>query len=103
MYLKPKTAYTLSWSKVLRNDSNFEVERCIPKPEQWRFLKFGSLEGVIHPKDAKWQRSITNHVTTKQMPPKEHFAFTTEQQNAINILVRQLSKQPAFKNRLAGR
>jgi hypothetical protein len=64
--------------------------RCIDPKAQWRFLKFGDLDGVIHPVDAKWQASIADHRGSNEMPPKEHFEFTREQQSAIDKLVSNL-------------
>lgn len=64
--------------------------RCIDKKDQWRFLKFGSLDGVIHPVDAKWQATIEDHVSTKELPPKEHFEFTSKQKQAIDMIIRKL-------------
>lgn len=43
-------------------------------------LKFGSLDGIIHPTDAEWQKVTPAGTGT---PPKEHFLFTPEQQQAI--------------------
>ena len=62
-------------------------EVCIPKENKDKFLKFGSLDGIIHPVDQEWQESINDHRISKEMPPKEHFIFTNAQKNAINKLV----------------
>lgn len=64
--------------------------RCIDSKDQWRFLKFGDLDGVIHPKDAKWQKTIINHVASQEQPPKEHFKFTDDQKKAIVDLINRL-------------
>lgn len=88
---EPMTCPDLNAALWVAHSRGVDRVRCIPKTEQWRFLKFGATDGIIHPKDARWQRTITNHVTTKQLPPKEHFEFTMEQQRAIDQLVRQLT------------
>ena len=100
---EPKTCPDMNAIFWVAHSRGVDRERCVPPTEKWRFLKFGDLEGVIHPTDARWQRSITNHATSKQQPPKEHFVFTIEQQEAINALVRKLSKHPDFKDRFVGR
>lgn len=86
----PRTCPPLDVDFWIAHSRGVDRERCIKPEDQWRFLKFGSLDGVIHPKDAKWQRGITNHLTTQEQPPKEHFEFTRDQQKAIADLVREL-------------
>ena len=47
-----------------------------------KFLKFGVVEGVIHPTDKKWQEEVW-YPGIESPPPKEHFLFTKEQKSAI--------------------
>lgn len=51
-----------------------------------RFLKFGVPDGIIHPKDLKWQEEVW-YPGIDQNPPKEHFVFTNEQKSAIDSLL----------------
>jgi hypothetical protein len=64
--------------------------RCIDPKDQWRFLKFGDPDGVIHPVDAKWQTTVADQRTSTRQPPKEHFEFTKEQRRTIDKLVSKL-------------
>ena len=52
-------------------------------------LKFGSLDGIIHPVDAEWQKVTAPGTGT---PPKEHFLFTEEQQQAIRDMYERVRK-----------
>jgi hypothetical protein len=87
---EPRTCPDMTAAFWIAHSRGVDREVCIEAEDQWRFLKFGALEGVIHPKDAKWQKSITDHLTTSELPPKEHFEFTRDQQKAIADLVREL-------------
>jgi len=55
---------------------------------QLKFLRFGDPDGIIDPVDRKWQAE--NPPPTNQHPPKEHFIFSKQQQDAILDKVRQL-------------
>jgi L-amino acid N-acyltransferase YncA len=55
-----------------------------------KFLKFGVLEGYIHPVDAAWQK-VTKPGTG--VPPNEHFIFTDEQKEAIRSKTAELSTE----------
>lgn len=52
-------------------------------------VKLGSLDGVIHPTDAEWQKVTPPGTGT---PPKEHFLFTEEQQQAIRDMYERVRK-----------
>lgn len=64
--------------------------RCVANnPDlQWRFLKFGDLDGYIHPKDAQFQKANQHLFGTSRAPtpPKEHYEFTKEQKRAIDTV-----------------
>lgn len=64
-------------------------EICIDEKNQWRFLKFGILDGIIHPVDKEWQESLVSY-HDNDMPPKEHFIFTQEQKDAIDDVIKEL-------------
>lgn len=57
--------------------------------EQKRFLKFGSLDGYIHPVDAEWLKKweAGEDIDKIGPPPKEHYFFIKEQRKAIDDLV----------------
>lgn len=87
---EPKTCPASDSVFWIAHSRGVDRERCIPQKDQWRFLKFGTTDGVVHPKDARWQRTVSNHVTSTQLPPKEHFEFTDAQRQAIDEVVRKL-------------
>lgn len=60
------------------------------KENKSKFLKFGALEGYIHPVDAAWQKVTPPGTGT---PPPEHFWFTEEQKNAIIKKTAELSTE----------
>lgn len=66
--------------------------RCMSRGQEYRFLKFGDLDGYIHPVDAKWQRDVWTPGTDQQ-PPKEHFMFIPEQKAAILTLLNRLRNE----------
>lgn len=87
---EPMTCPDLEATFWIAHSRGVDRIRCIEPSRQWRFLKFGDLDGVIHPKDAEWQRGIEDHLTTREQPPKEHFLFTEEQKREIDTLVERL-------------
>lgn len=62
---------------------------CIDEEDLWKFLKFGALDGVIHPEDREWQNSLVDY-HSKELPPEEHFIFTDEQKYAIDKVINNL-------------
>lgn len=56
-------------------------------PEVANFLMFGVPEGIMHPKDRKWQEQ-----GAKGIPPNEHFIFTADQKLAIQEKIEFLRK-----------
>ena len=62
---------------------------CIDEEDLWKFLKFGSLDGIIHPVDREWQKTLDDY-ESKELPPEEHFIFTDEQKNAIRKVIKNL-------------
>lgn len=87
---EPMTCPDLNVVFWIAHSRGVERIRCIDAEEHWRFLKFGVVDGVIHPKDAQWQKSIADHKSSTEQPPKEHFEFTKEQKRAIDDLVTSL-------------
>lgn len=69
--------------------------RCVEDdPEaSWRFLKFGDIDGVMHPKDRAYQVKYDGSFGTKKTipdPPKEHYMFIDEQKKAIDDLLKEI-------------
>ena len=50
-----------------------------------KFLRFGDIDGIIHPVDKEWQ--LANPPPTNSTPPDEHFEFDDEQQEAIRDMI----------------
>ncbi|WDS62210.1 hypothetical protein [Pseudomonas phage D6] len=58
--------------------------RCFERTDQFNdFLRFGDIGGYIHPVDEAWQNANPPNPNKFNPPPKEHFEFTSEQQQAI--------------------
>ena len=87
---KPHTCPDLDVAFWIGHSRGADRIVCIPDDQRWRFLEFGVKGGVIHPKDEQHQDAIRDHRTTKQLPIKEHFVFTRDQQNAIDNLINRL-------------
>ena len=68
--------------------------RCMSKGEEYRFLKFGDPDGVIHPDDAKWQASRGKPGVPDE-PPACHYEFISAQRTAIVALIRELKSPKA--------
>ena len=67
--------------------------RCMKKGEEFRFLIFGDIDGIIHPDDAKWQAG--HKPGGDDHPPACHYEFMMEQKAAILALLGQLKKPTA--------
>lgn len=67
---EPKTCPDMSAAFWIAHSRGVDRIRCIDPKDQWRFLKLGDPDGVIHPVDAKWQAGITDHRGSKEMPPR---------------------------------
>ena len=67
----------------------------MPEDKKPYFLKFGSLDGVIHPVDRTWQEKLEKGEDAGDIPD-EHFLFFSEQQKAI---VEMIGKVKAKKKR----
>lgn len=50
-----------------------------------KFLRFGDIDGIIHPVDKEWQ--LKNPPPTDATPPDEHFEFDDVQQEAIRDMI----------------
>ena len=89
---EPYTCPDINAAFWIGHSRGVDREKCIPNKDKWRFLKFGVLDGVIHPTDRKWQNSL-NSYNDDQQPPEEHFLFTDEQKKAIDALVNKIKTQ----------
>lgn len=69
-----------------RGAGRYEFMKEESKP---KFLKLGTVDGVIHPVDRKWQEEVW-YPGIPEHPPKEHFMYSKEQRSAVEKLVRKL-------------
>lgn len=90
---EPKTCPRMDAAFWVGHSRGVDRIRCVDEKDQWRFLKFGDVDGYIHPADARWQAGIDDHVTTTMLPPKEHFLFIDSQKRAIDNVVERLKKK----------
>lgn len=90
---EPRTCPRTDAAFWVAHSRGVDRDRCINKKDLWRFLKFGALEGYIHPVDAKWQAGIVSHLSPDLVPPKEHFEFIQSQKDAIDDVVARLKKK----------
>jgi len=63
------------------------VGRSMCVKDDWRFLMFGDIDGVMHPKDRAYHRKYSSKFDTNAdipPPPNEHYLFIKEQRQAID-------------------
>ena len=68
-------------------------KRFLAPDKQKRFISFGVLDGIMHPVDREWmlQNMSTVGRPDAPSPPKEHYIFIEQQQQAIVDMVRDIS------------
>lgn len=101
LYLENKGFY------VIRDPG--EDFTCPPKSDLYvahsrgvgRFLKFGDLDGISHPKDRVYQeryRDQFKNGTDVPPPPDEHYLFMDEQKKEIDRLAKKVRRLPSVAN-----
>ncbi|MNQ58337.1 hypothetical protein D3C85_725360 [compost metagenome] len=67
---------------------------CFEQSKQYNdFLMFGDPDGYIHPVDLAWQKANPPSSNKVLHPPKEHFEFYAEQQQAILNKIQEITER----------